>query len=70
MEQFDWMGTFINWFPMVLIFGVWILFIRRMQGPGGYQYKLLAVQKDMAEAFQKQNETLERIAAALEKRSP
>ncbi|HET7083368.1 MAG TPA: hypothetical protein VFI23_01250 [Rhizomicrobium sp.] len=29
----DLMGIFINWFPMLLIFGVWVFFLRKMR-PG------------------------------------
>ena len=53
----DWMAIVINWFPMLLIFGVWLFFLRQMQKRGGYYGN----QKRVADA-------LERIAAALEKR--
>jgi len=53
----DWMALVINWGPMVLIFGVWLYFLRQMQNRGGYYGN----QKRVADA-------LERIAAALEKR--
>ena len=29
------MGMFINWFPMLLLIGVWIFFLRQMQSGGG-----------------------------------
>ncbi len=29
------MSIFINWFPMLLLIGVWIFFMRQMQGGGG-----------------------------------
>ena len=29
------LGIFINWFPMLLIFGVWVFFLRQMQSGGG-----------------------------------
>ncbi len=29
------MSIFINWFPMILLIGVWIFFMRQMQGGGG-----------------------------------
>lgn len=53
----DWMAVVINWFPMLLIFGVWLFFLRQMQGGRG----LYSHQRRMADA-------LERIATALEKR--
>ena len=53
----DWVEVLINWFPMVLIFGVWLLFFGKMQKRGG----LYANQARIADA-------MERIAVALEKR--
>ena len=53
----DWIGVLINWGPMLLIFGVWVLFFNKMRKPGG----LYANQARIADA-------MERIAAALEKR--
>ena len=29
------MNLFVNWFPMLLLIGVWIFFMRQMQGGGG-----------------------------------
>jgi cell division protease FtsH len=29
------MGVFINWFPMLLLIGVWVFFLRQMQAGGG-----------------------------------
>ncbi|MFN2268136.1 MAG: ATP-dependent zinc metalloprotease FtsH [Desulfonatronovibrio sp.] len=35
-EQASWLTTiFISWFPMLLLIGVWIFFMRQMQGGGG-----------------------------------
>ncbi|WP_028575310.1 ATP-dependent zinc metalloprotease FtsH [Desulfonatronovibrio hydrogenovorans] len=35
-EQGSWLATiFISWFPMLLLIGVWIFFMRQMQGGGG-----------------------------------
>ncbi|MGE4298637.1 MAG: ATP-dependent zinc metalloprotease FtsH [Desulfovibrionaceae bacterium] len=30
-----WMTLFVSWFPMILLIGVWIFFMRQMQGGGG-----------------------------------
>jgi cell division protease FtsH len=30
-----WMTIFVSWFPMLLLIGVWIFFMRQMQGGGG-----------------------------------
>jgi ATP-dependent Zn protease len=64
MEHFDWMGTLINWFPMILIFGVWFFFMRQMRGGPYSRY-----QKDCFELQRRQTEALERLVAAVEKRS-
>lgn len=53
----DWVRLLINWFPLLLIFGVWLLFFRQAWGRGGYW----GTQRRIADA-------LERIAAALEQR--
>jgi ATP-dependent Zn protease len=53
----DWLAIVINWFPMLLIFGVWLYFLYRMKQRGGYG----GDRKRIADA-------LERIATALEKR--
>ena len=58
LAHVDWMGIFVNWFPMILLIVVWLFFLRKMQGSGGIYNN----QKRTADA-------LERIAAALEKRS-
>ena len=70
MQGYDWLGVLVNWFPIVLIMGVWILFVRRMQGGGGYYKNLMAVQKEHAEQARRMADALERLAAAAEKRGP
>lgn len=57
----DWMSVLINWFPLLLIVGVWLYFIWKMRGG--------ASQKNYLSLATRQAEALERIAAALEKRS-
>ncbi len=34
-EQSFWMSIFVSWFPMLLLIGVWIFFMRQMQGGKG-----------------------------------
>jgi len=34
-KSIDWTGYFLNLLPWILIIGIWIFFIRRMQGGGG-----------------------------------
>jgi hypothetical protein len=74
MEQSTWAGMMINWFPMLLLVGVWVWFFliqRRSGGAYGQYYKdLIAAQRDMQESMRRQADALERLAAALEKRTP
>ena len=35
IEQSIWTQIFISWFPFLLIIGLWIFFMRQMQGGGG-----------------------------------
>jgi hypothetical protein len=63
LNGIDVQGILINWFPMILIVGVWLFFILRMRrGP------LTKYQKDCNELWLRQIESLERIATALEKK--
>src|SRR5208282_4670068 len=34
-EKFSWFSIFISWFPLILLIGVWIFFMRQMQAGGG-----------------------------------
>jgi cell division protease FtsH len=34
-EKFSWLSLFISWFPLILLVGVWIFFMRQMQVGGG-----------------------------------
>jgi hypothetical protein len=60
----DVVGIFINWLPMLLLIGVWIFFLSRMRGGPYSKY-----QKDCFELTRQQVESLERIAAILEKQT-
>ncbi len=60
--------VFVNWFPMLLLIGVWIYFMRRFGGRGKlttseYYEQFLQEQK-------RNNEALEKILARLEQRLP
>ncbi|MBI4949164.1 MAG: ATP-dependent metallopeptidase FtsH/Yme1/Tma family protein, partial [Deltaproteobacteria bacterium] len=35
VETPSWGTIFVSWFPMILLIGVWIFFMRQMQGGGG-----------------------------------
>ena len=54
----------INWFPMILIFGVWLIFLRQMRRPGYTPAYMLP----QMEELKKQTALLERIARDLESR--
>ena len=34
-DQISALGIFLSWFPMLLLIGVWVFFMRQMQGKGG-----------------------------------
>jgi cell division protease FtsH len=34
-DKVSWFSVFINWFPLILLVGVWIFFMRQMQAGGG-----------------------------------
>jgi hypothetical protein len=55
------LGLLLNWLPAILLLAVYIFFLRRM-GYGKQQKEALEIQR-------RQTDALERIAAALEKRS-
>jgi len=57
MTHYSLTDLLIGMLPMLLLIGVWIFFMQRMRGPGGY----VDHQKRQADA-------LERIAKALEER--
>lgn len=58
------LSILINWFPMILIFGVWLVFLRQMRRPG----YLPAYLQPQMEEMKKQTALLERIARDLETR--
>jgi len=47
-ESSFWQNIFISWFPMLLLIGVWIFFMRQMQSGGG---KAMAFGKSRARLF-------------------
>ena len=60
----DVVDIFINWFPMLLLIGVWMFFLSRMRSSGFVS----SYQKEILELYRRQAEALERVAAALEKK--
>ncbi len=65
MQRIDWIEVIVNWFPMLLLIGVWVFFLVRMRS--GPQAKF---QAEYLEIARRQTVTLERIASALEKQEP
>jgi ATP-dependent Zn protease len=43
------MSIFVSWFPMLLLIGVWVFFMRQMQG-GGKRRRILVRQEQGAHA--------------------
>jgi len=60
-----WETLLINWFPMLLLIGVWIFFMRKMnKQPGKWQPW---GGEEISQHLEKIEQSLERIARALEK---
>lgn len=57
----NWVDVLINWFPMLLLIAVWLIFLGKFLGKKSAQGQTL-------DEFRRQNAILERIAVALEKR--
>jgi cell division protease FtsH len=50
-EKFSWFSIFISWFPLILLVGVWIFFMRQMQMGGGKAMSLgKSRDKDLTES--------------------
>jgi len=58
--SFSWSELLVSWGPMLLLIGVWIIFMRKMNKKGSPQVRTI-------ELIERQNAILERIAAAAEK---
>lgn len=65
-QPHDMTQIFINWFPMLLLIGVWMFFLIKMRG-GKLNY-LSPEQREQTEAMKAAAKALERIATALEAR--
>lgn len=63
-ESGFWQNLFISWFPMLLLIGVWIFFMRQMQAGGG---KAMAFGKSRARLFtSKENKVTFKDVAGVE----
>ena len=56
--------VFISWFPMIILIGVWIFFMRKMKGPQNQTIIYLEKQNKLMKEYIKVSE---RIAVSLEK---
>jgi len=61
----DWVSVFLDWFPMLILVGVWLFIMFLMRGGSRWTPQW---QKDQIEALRETTKVLERIAIALEKR--
>jgi len=61
-----WLDILISWFPMLLLIGVWIYFIKRMGGKGSQQNRTIDLIETQNGLFSKQNKSIDRIAKAIE----
>jgi ATP-dependent Zn protease len=59
-SSFSWSELLVSWGPMLMLIGVWVFFMRKMNKKGSYQFRTV-------ELIDKQNAILERIATAAEK---
>lgn len=62
-EREMWWTIFVNWFPMLLLVGVWIYFMKNPKFTKAWGYS-----EEMNRHLEKIEQMLERIARALEKK--
>jgi ATP-dependent Zn protease len=63
-------GTYLlSWAPMLLLIGVWIFFMKRMQRTDSPQARTITLIEEQNVLFDAQNKLLTRIAAAVERKS-
>lgn len=64
------LSVIINWFPMLLLIGVWVYFMKSMmgksRGASGKSYAILL--EEMNAEMRRQNDLLERIVSGHEAR--
>ena len=64
MSNVDWAGAFLNWFPMLLLIGVWVYFMRKAGGGGGYY----ARQDKLLDEYTRHNELLAKVIERMDAR--
>lgn len=60
------LNMLINWFPLLLLLSLWLLFMRRYVGKKSPQHKTISLIEEQNSLFGHQNKLLERIAYAAE----
>lgn len=69
MESQSIASILVSWFPMLLLIGLWLYFMRRQSGEGN-SWPGANGRREELEELRKQTKALERIAAQLERRQP
>ena len=64
MDHINFIDILINWFPMIILIGAWLFIMQRMRSG-----KLSKYQQECYDLAKRQAEAVERIAAALEKKT-
>jgi len=62
-----WLETFVSWLPMLLLIGVWVFFIKKMNKKDSPQRRTLELIENQNSILSKQLEALDRLASAVEK---
>jgi len=62
-----WLETFVSWLPLLILIGVWIFFIKKMNKKDSPQRRSVELIENQNSILSKQLETLDRLASAVEK---
>ncbi len=60
------LDIFVNWFPLVLLIGVWIYFMRQFRGKNGLSHGQYL--EAILEEYKKQNAILTKVLETMEQR--
>jgi ATP-dependent Zn protease len=66
----EWLSLLVSWLPFLLLIGVWLWFSRTagMKARGRSGVTMIELYEQQVEETRRMNATLERIAAAMERR--
>jgi len=62
-----WLETFVSWLPLLILAGVWVFFIKKMNKKNSPQRRSVELIENQISILSKQLETLDRLASAVEK---